>query len=46
MALRGYVGTTDYNWYKFLFQKQEEARAKGKAGLDEVNFWQPNSTRV
>ena len=35
--LRGYIGNTDYEWYRFL---------SGKADLDEVNFWQPSGGRA
>jgi putative restriction endonuclease len=44
MSFKGYVGTTDYNWYKFLHSQQEAQQAIGEAGLDEVNFWQPNTS--
>jgi putative restriction endonuclease len=43
MTLRGYVGTTDFLWYQFLFSQQEASRSNGETGLDEVNFWQPNA---
>ena len=32
--MRGYVGTTDYDWFRFLRARQP---------LDEVNFWQPSA---
>lgn len=32
--MRGYVATTDYEWFKFLRARQP---------LDEVNFWQPSA---
>jgi putative restriction endonuclease len=31
--MRGYVGNTDYDWYRFLLDRP---------GLQEVNFWQPS----
>jgi len=34
--MRGYIGNTDFDWYRFL-------HAQG--GLDEVNFWQPSGGR-
>lgn len=33
-AVRGYVATTDYEWFTFLRARQP---------LDEVNFWQPSA---
>ncbi|MFC1495333.1 HNH endonuclease [Thermodesulfobacteriota bacterium] len=30
--MRGYIGVTDNEWFKFLAQQ---------SGIDEVNFWQP-----
>lgn len=33
--MRGYVGNTDYDWYRFLRVRE----------LDEVNFWQPSGGR-
>ncbi|MCC6335354.1 MAG: HNH endonuclease [Myxococcales bacterium] len=32
--MRGYVATTDFDWFKFLRERQP---------LDEVNFWQPSA---
>ncbi len=32
--MRGYFGTTDFDWYRFL---------KARQPLDEVNFWQPSA---
>ncbi len=32
--MRGYVATTDYDWFRFLRARQP---------LDEVNFWQPSA---
>lgn len=32
--MRGYVATTDFNWFSFLRERQP---------LDEVNFWQPSA---
>lgn len=32
--MRGYVGTTDFDWYTFLLARQP---------LEEVNFWQPSA---
>ena len=32
--MRGYVATTDYDWFRFLRVRQP---------LDEVNFWQPSA---
>lgn len=29
----GYIGNTDYDWYRFLLERPD---------LDEVNFWQPS----
>lgn len=34
--MRGYIGNTDYDWYRFLSSQQD---------LDEVNFWQPSGGR-
>ena len=36
MAMRGYFGNTDYDWYEFL---------AARPNLDEVNFWQPSGGR-
>ncbi len=33
-GVRGYVATTDYDWFRFLRARQP---------LDEVNFWQPSA---
>ncbi|MGQ0613484.1 MAG: HNH endonuclease [Planctomycetaceae bacterium] len=35
--MRGYVGVTDYDWYRFLRERE---------GLREVNFWQPSGGRA
>lgn len=32
--MRGFVGTTDFDWFRFLRSRQP---------LDEVNFWQPSA---
>ena len=32
--VNGYVGNTDFDWYRFL---------RDRGPLDEVNFWQPSS---
>jgi putative restriction endonuclease len=32
--VRGYIATTDYDWFTFL---------RARAPLDEVNFWQPSA---
>ena len=34
--MRGYIGNTDFNWYRFL---------SGQPNVDEVNFWQPSGGR-
>jgi putative restriction endonuclease len=34
--LRGYVATTDFDWYSYLRTRRD---------LDEVNFWQPSGSR-
>ena len=34
--MRGYVGVTDNDWFRFL---------SGRPDLDEVNFWQPSAGR-
>jgi HNH endonuclease len=35
--MKGYVATTDYDWYSFLASRRD---------LDEVNFWQPSGART
>ena len=32
--MRGYVATTDHDWFTFLRERQP---------VDEVNFWQPSA---
>ncbi len=34
--MRGFVANTDYDWYRFLARRAQEAP------LDEVNFWRPS----
>ena len=36
--MRGYVGVTDYEWYRFLAERPEISEA-------EVNFWRPGGGR-
>jgi len=36
LSMRGYVGVTDGDWYRFLASRPE---------LNEVNFWQPSGSR-
>jgi putative restriction endonuclease len=36
----GWVGATDFDWYRFLHTRWSEHRR-----LDEVNFWQPGGSR-
>jgi putative restriction endonuclease len=31
--MRGFIGNTDYDWYRFLAAQPD---------IDEVNFWQPS----
>ncbi|MDP2300541.1 MAG: HNH endonuclease, partial [Actinomycetota bacterium] len=33
--MRGYIGNTDYDWYRFL---------AAQPNVDEVNFWQPSAS--
>jgi putative restriction endonuclease len=40
--MRGSVGTTDHDWYRFLLERQRHAIADTGQGLDEVNFWKPS----
>jgi putative restriction endonuclease len=40
--MRACVGNTDHDWYSFLLARQTAARALGRPGLDEVNFWKPS----
>ena len=35
-VVRGYVGVTDWSWYRYLADRPE---------LQEVNFWQPSGSR-
>jgi hypothetical protein len=37
-VMRGYVGVTDYEWYRFLAARPEISEA-------EVNFWRPGGAR-
>lgn len=36
--MRGFVANTDFDWYRFLAQRAQEAP------LDEVNFWRPSDS--
>ncbi len=40
--MRGSVGNTDFEWYRFLLERQRQSIAENRTGLEEINFWKPS----
>jgi putative restriction endonuclease len=40
--VRGSVGNTDHEWYRFLLERQRRSIDATGEGLEEVNFWKPS----
>jgi putative restriction endonuclease len=43
--MRGSVGNTDHDWYRFLLERQRRSILATGSGLEEVNFWKPSGGR-